>query len=44
MKIEITNKWMQSALVMFLSLGALAHGVVVLSYALWFMGLWPEKV
>jgi len=42
MKIEITNKWMQGAMLMFLSAGALAHGIVVLSYGLWFLGYWPE--
>jgi len=42
MKIEFTSSYMKAAMLMFLSAGAMAHGIVVLSYALWFLGYWPE--
>lgn len=41
MKIEMTDKWVQRALVAFLGLGACSYGCMFITYILWFMGVWP---
>jgi len=38
MKLEITNRLMQSAMCMFFILGAATYGCMFITYVLWWMG------
>ena len=43
MNIEITDSRLKIALLTFLTVASASNAIVVISYLLWFAGVWPGK-
>lgn len=43
MKIEMTDKWVQRALIAFFGFGACSYACMFATYVMWFAGMWPSR-